>query len=282
MGCKNTDDNYIKFEHDKKIVLINKGSDFRCLDINGIASVDVTFQPLTNPYVAGSVLVNEHDDLRIISIDLDCGHEYRDYVTNFFAAGNPGRLTMKWGNNERYIDYKIADMDIDQNCVCRRLKVLLTLHCPDPYWNDMDDFGENLADTNRLLATPFVWLTDENYVVSYSKYSTQVALSNNGNVPIGVKLRIYATGTVLNPRINIGDEFIKVRAELNRNDILEISTVRRQKYVRLNGENILHRVDEESSFIELPVGTHTITWGADDGVQHMQIYVSRRWQYKGI
>ena len=224
------------------------------------------------------------DDARIISVEMHAPNHYRGQMIKMFGAGRPGRLTVNWGGTMRYIDYMVTDAQMVQETVAQNLKVFLTLRCPDVFFNDMSDFGENIAATMPLIIFPNLWYVDTGLVSDYKLFDSTVVLQNSGDAPIGLKLKITALkGNVLNPVIYLTERvYFRVYVQMLGNDVLEISTVRREKYVRLNGENILNKTDMSSTFFEIEPGVHKIYYNADDGMENMNVYLHRRPQYLGV
>lgn len=135
-----------------------------------------------------------------------------------------------------------------------------------------------------MIIFPNLWYIDDGFVTDYKRFESAVALENSGDVPIGLKLVITATkGSVLNPVIYLSESvYFRVYIPMKANDVLEISTVRREKYVRLNGENILNKTDMGSTFFEIAPGIHKVYYGSQDGMENMDIYLYRRPQYLGV
>ena len=256
----------------------------RVLNLAGIATSTTSFQTSANPYTPGEAVVGLHDDARIVSLALSAPKMYRAQMIRMFAAGQEGRMTVNWGGVMRFIEYVVQSSDILQNTVTRELQVLLTLRCPDVFFNDMNDFGENIAGVVPMIIFPNLWYIGDDFVTDYRLFESAAALENRGDVPIGIKLRVTAAnGTILNPVIYLSDSvYFRVFQRMNTNDVLEISTVRREKYVRLNGENILNRTDMSSTFFEIEPGVHKIYYDAEDGMENMNVFLYRRPQYLGV
>ena len=77
-------------------------------------------------------------------------------------------------------------------------------------------------------------------------------------------------------------ERIRLLGQYAPGDVIEISTEPRAKSVRLNGENIMHRLDRSSSFFGLAVGGNTVRYTADDGYSNMAMYIFFTPLYLGV
>lgn len=266
--------------------MCNVGSPYKILAVDGISNIETDFQALNSPYIAGETIINQTDNARRINVKLSVSCQYRKELIDFFKVGTRGRLTVKWTDSPRYVDYIVYPYKTEQSTVSDKVVLNLVLHCPNVYFNDLDDFGENLADKVKLYATPFVWLVGNGLVYDYAKYNREFAVTNTGDVPVGVYVRIKTKEYTLNPQIQLSDSiYVKVLVEMVAGDELEISTVINETqdvFVRFNGENILNRTDQLSTFFQLEVGTQSISYKAEDGGENMQVFLSRRFLYHNV
>ncbi len=275
---------YVIFETDYGIINTYESREIRVLSLDGITTVPTSIETSSNPYTPGGIITGTHQESRIIAIQLTAPNIYRAQMIKLFHTGRSGKLTVNWGGNMRYIEYVVQDAEIIQETIAKRLIINITLLCPDVYFNDMNDFGENIAAKVPLIIFPNLWYIDDGLMTDYKQFESAVALENNGDVPIGIKFNIKAMkGDVLNPIIYLSESvYFRVFVQMRTGDELEISTVRRGKYVKLNGNNVLNRIDMTSTFFEIAPGVHKVYYGAKDGMENMEIYLYRRPQYLGV
>ena len=223
------------------------------LGLEGTDTPPTSFQVSASPNIPGEVIINSQCDARHINIEMTAPKEQREELIRVFGTGREGRLVVNWGPNTRFIDYVVRSSSVVQETVARNLRVFLTLRCPDVYFNGMSDFGENIAARAPLIVFPNLWFIGDDLVTDYNLFDSGVALENVGDVPIGVRFTIKAAhGPVLNPVVYTSEDvFVKVYVHLRQNDVLDISTIRRDKHVRLNGDSILNKTDVSSTFFEI-------------------------------
>lgn len=127
-----------------------------------------------------------------------------------------------------------------------------------------------VAEHRQGTVTGMMVTTDSRYLV------------NGGDAAIGIRavLEAYA-GAVKNPWVTDGTSRVKVLAEMQVGDVVEISTVPGEKYVRLNGVNHM-LFDRDSEFFSVPVGVSEITVGADEGTDNLRSRVVYRRKYSGV
>ena len=275
---------YCVFETEHGVLNTRDNRDVRILSIDGLGTAAVDIETMHSPYAPGAMVIGKRQDVRVITMQLQAPKGYRPQMIKLFAPGREGKLTVNWGGRTRYIGYVVQDAEVMQESVTRRLTVDATLLCPDVYFNDMHDFGENIAAVVPLIAFPNLWYVDTGMVADYRRFESAVALQNDGDVPIGLKFNVRAAkGRVLNPVIYLSENvYFRVYVDMQPNDLLEISTVRRGKYVRLNGGNALNRTDMTSTFFEIEPGAHKVYYDAEDGMENMAIFLHRRPQYLGV
>ena len=275
---------YCIFETAHGVLNTFDNREVRVLLLENIGTTPTTLGTSYSPYVPGAVITGKHQEARLINLQIHAPNSYRPQMIRVFATGGEGRLIVNWGGQKRFIDYVVQESEIVQETIAKRLLINITLFCPDVYWNDMDDFGQNIAATVPLINFPNLWFTDSGLMSCHKMFESSVALENKGDVPIGIKFVIRASkGPVLNPVIFLSEDvFFRVYVRLEINDELEISTVRREKFVRLNGKNILNRVDMTSTFFEIAPGERKLYYDAADGLENMNIFLHRRPQYVGV
>jgi len=278
------DNAFVVFDTAHGTIDTNENRELRVLEIGGLSQPPASFQTVENPYIPGEVMISSHYSARIITVEITAPREYRGQLIKQFASGEKGRMTVVWGENMRYIDYVVQDAEVAQATIARDIRLFLKLRCPDVFFNDMHDFGENIAAIVPLIIFPNLWYIGDNLMSDFKRHESAVALENAGDVPIGLKFSVRAaTHAVLNPVIYLSEDvFFRVNVRMQPNDVLDISTVRREKQVLLNGVNILNQTDMRSTFFEIAPGRHTIYYGAEDGAENIEVFLYRRPQYWGV
>ncbi len=100
---------------------------------------------------------------------------------------------------------------------------------------------------------------------------------NDGQESTGMTIRFKALGTLSNPSLlNVNTyETLKVNIALSGGDIVEVSTHKRRKYVKLirGGveSNIFNLLDLSSTFLQLNVGDNLFGFDATAGLENLDI-----------
>lgn len=167
-----------------------------------------------------------------------------------------------------------------------------TILCPMPYLLSEDDFGKDVALIKGKFGFPYhsvVQSTQEGvykrgFVMGVYAFDKVVDITNDGDVTTYPRVVISASGTVENPRISIGQKFVRYVGTLQANDQLVIDFEQRPPRVTLNGQNAMNKVDRASSFtsFQIDVGDTTFEYDADSGENVMSVSLYYRKRYLGI
>lgn len=169
-----------------------------------------------------------------------------------------------------------------------------TILCANPYMQSESNFGKDIAEIVPMFAFPW-WsalpvesgslpITNEGAVVSVHTFAKSVDVTNDGDVPSGMRIVMRATGNVLNPSVRLGGGWVRIKKNLIQGDTVRMDVTSRPPVVTLNGENAMHLVDRESSILNLriDVGDTTLEYDADDGYQNLSVSVYWNKQYLGV
>ena len=105
------------------------------------------------------------------------------------------------------------------------------------------------------------------------EFSENVILNNDGDVDTYCKVVITARGEVVNPKIIIGDKYVRIIDIMEDSDVITIDFTANPPTVQKNGVNVIGNTDKTSSFIgmELAVGDTEVSFDADDGTNLMEV-----------
>ena len=180
-----------------------------------------------------------------------------------------------------------------------RLAIVVDLYCPDPYMLNIDNFGKNMAAYTPLFAFPWIITAKKvtglkrpyaglalgGRAAGYRTLHKEVALSNDGDVPTGVIIKFVATrGPVSNPKITRTGtgQFMRVKVEMAKGDVLVIDTNERHQIVELNGVNCYQRVDRRSEPFQLDVGENYLEYAADTNYVNLDVNIYYTPKYLGV
>lgn len=154
---------------------------------------------------------------------------------------------------------------------------LMQLYCPNPFWVDDYETSEEIITWIGGLSFPLK--LPARFAMAGPKI---VNIYNEGDVDTPIKLEIYGTAT--NPKVinRSTGEFIKVNRTLLSGDVLTVTTEFGNKRVELNGENVFHYIDLESTFFNLQAGDNVIELTTEDVTDNANIKITYRNRYLGV
>ena len=274
----------LKFTFAQNERLIETGEDFKILGYDGLAASDYETMSVASPFLSGDTVISKRVLPRYITATIDCHIENREFVVRFFKPQMDGQLTVAFNGIERRIGYMVDGFKIiPDNVYFDIMTFTVRLRCPEPYFRHMTDFGQNIAALTALEIFPFAWETETLWFPDYRQFDTSTLIRNQGDAVIGLKLNLFSRGNVRNPFIVMGDgQRMEIFTEMAIGDQLFINTNPRHKSVFLNSTNIIHRVSRNSVFVRLLPGDNTLTYGAEIGLQHLDVRLFFTPLYLGI
>lgn len=171
--------------------------------------------------------------------------------------------------------------------IYNRLDLTVTFMFESPYWKSYDDYGKDIASITGKIAFPYISKTSGSYkglTGGIFNYDKLVHIYNNGDVPTYCRAVIKATGSVLNPSLIIGDQYVKVYDTMQSGDEIEMDFTNLPPTVKKNGENWIGHCDRLSNFADMIInlGEVVIAYNADDGDKYLQVYFYYNELYSAI
>lgn len=167
-----------------------------------------------------------------------------------------------------------------------------TVLCPMPYLLSEDNFGKDVASVTAKFGFPYHSVVQSTPAGVYKRgfamgvydFNRTVDIQNDGDVTTFPRVVIRADGTVENPKIGIGDKFVRFVDTLKQGDELVIDFEQRPPRVTLNGQNAINKVDRASSFtsFQIEAGDTTFEYDADSGENVMSVSLYYWKRYLGI
>lgn len=167
-------------------------------------------------------------------------------------------------------------------------QVLVQLYAPGPYWRDV-------AETVKYLST---WIGDLQFPISipaegiefgHKAQSLIVNALNPGDAPCGMRVELTADATVVNPYLfNVyTGEKIRVKQTLSAGDKLIVNTELGAEAVTLaqgRAETSVWNwldVPDAADFIQLDPGDNFLRYGADSGMDNLEMSIYYTPKYLG-
>ena len=270
-----------------KSLSVGTGGELPLLGISGIAAADFEVDIESGGSLDGGYISGARISQRAVTVSTHTGferpEELRSRLIRMFRPDVDTVVTVNRCGTVRWITGRCTEVRVTEENMYTPARVEIYFVCPQPYFRDPDDFGEDIARHIDRTIIPFV-IPRSGFVPAVLGQKSSVTLTNSGDVACGLRARIEITGPVTAPAIinTVTGEHIRLLGDFAAGDVIEISTEPRAKSVRLNGRNIMHRLDRASAFFSLAVGENTVRYTADDGYGNMAMYIFFTPLYLGV
>lgn len=218
----------------------------------------------------------------------------RQRVIRFFNPKYTYEVHLTYMGRTRWCKGEQIGFKASEGNIHKKPELDWTILCANPYLLSEGDFGKDIAQIVPMFGFPFVsFLPEEDgsapgapvgFLWSMHEFSQQVDISNDGDVPSGMRVIIRASGNVTNPLVKIGAGYIRVITPMHEGDEIVMDASSRPPKVTMNGENAMQKLDRNSSILDMVIqpGDTTIEYDADDGYQNMSVTVKFNKQYLGV
>lgn len=262
---------------------------FTLTDVDGFTTVTSSLAAVTVPTVDGDIITNIQAQPRTVGLYLrlkqSAGIEAaKRYILQYVKPKLSGTIQLTRDNGDpiqlQGIVEAIELPRFEQGCT-----MLVTLHCSQPFWEDVDFVVQMISQIIDLHYFPIDQggLAFPTAGVPFGAYDTDLTrqVENAGDVETGCVITIVALGDVTNPRIANTEtgEFIGITDTLAGNDSVVICTIKGQKTITKNGENIIDKITAGSTFLQIGIGTNEFTITADSGIEYVYFTLTYKQKY---
>lgn len=165
-------------------------------------------------------------------------------------------------------------------------KITLSIYCPQPYWEDAAYLVETISEYIDMLCFPREGQYFPIIGRPFGAIDTDLTktFTNTSDTSVGMLISIVALAEVVKPRISCdtGEQagwYMQLNVTLKENDKVEISTVKGEKYIKINGaetyngESILNSLDwHGNDWLQIETGANTFSITTDGGATNSNLY----------
>lgn len=257
---------------------------FQIVDIDGITLADVSVSSASIADGDGDVINAQSINPRSVTFTIQVRQGVnpeacKRYVSNFVKPKQPGSLFLSYRDRDMVLSGIIQSVSMPR--FSNAVAMQFVLYCSQPLWENelaITSVISGMIDLHRWEIVPKF---NADIVMGELMEANTSDVINDGDVAIGMKIQIVALGTVVNPRImrEETEEYFRVNVTMGEKDELTICTVRGEKTVDLNGENIIELVDRDSIWLQLEPGRNRLVIDDDNGGVYMQVTLTARERY---
>ena len=208
---------------------------------------------------------------------------------NYIKNGKYIKIYFQNGARNVWVEGRVETIETDLFSMQELVQV--SIICPYPWWQDVEEAINSLNTVKSLFHFPFYTVEP----IPFSTYETIQVLNliNKGDIPGGITIEIFARGIVNNPLIynRETNEYIGFGSEdrlfqMIPGDKIVVTTHPNNKKVKLirNAEetNIFNCLRQGSKFLQLASGDNVFTFTADEGHEYMDIQFKHYSNYEGV
>lgn len=277
-----------------KIIIRGKTLEFNAksgllpLSVEGIQGADPDVKVSTLAQLDGGYIESDKISKRLITITVvpttySAVEKLRQKIIDTIIPHEEAELLITRNGRTRSIKgYLSGQITVSKSKASWTRAYKFTFVCPQPYLLDETEQEIVFRQVVPLWTFPYNSMVGAGTVTGMMVTTDARYLVNGGDADIGIKATIEAwAGAAANPWISDGTSKVKVNVSMAVGDVVEISTVPGEKYVRLNGVNYMF-FDRNSEFFSVPVGVSEISVGADEGIDNLRTNVTYRRKYSGV
>lgn len=287
-----------------KLTLINKNNQVLDLLYNrdkfilsgaeGLHGIETEIAESETPYTDGATIESVKALPRGIELTFTLRGEVRASIDYFTSIVKSKQLvTLREVDGERDITIKGIATIPPYSRMLQTCKIVLTVYCGQPYWEDINHVIETISEYIDLLYFPQAgqYFTEIGRPFGVIDTGLTKNVINKSDTTVGMLISLVAMGEVSKPRISCSTGaqngwYMQFNITLQTNDELEVNTVKGQKYITINGkdtingEPILNYLEwYGEDWLQLETGINTFSVTTDGGATNSELRFSL--SYKG-
>ena len=203
----------------------------------------------------------------------------RRAALSFFNAKFEYKIYITYMGVTRWCEGKIYKFDLPSRNVNRTMTMTVTFLCPNPFLKSYDNFGKNIASVMGMCAFPYLCSitegTPQGITGGRFNFAQVIVLENDGDVETFCKAVFTAKGEVVNPKLTVNGNYVRVIDTMQEGDVIIIDFTKNPPTVQKNGANYIGHCDRTSAFddMALVVGDSEIAFDADTGSNLLDVSI---------
>lgn len=276
-------------KNNETLDLLNN-SHFVLTNCEGLRGIDIDIQDVSSPYLDGTIIEGVKALPRGISMTFKLIPDIKTSIDAFTSIVKSKQyVTLQLTENNETITIKGIATIPPYTRMASMCEIQLDIYCNQPYWEDLDRVIGEISMFVNLMYFPITgqWFTIEGRPFGALDVDATKTFTNDGDVSVGMNILITALDEILNPCIacSTGEQagwYMYLNVTLDPNDVVEINTVRGNKYIKINGQStykgkaVLSYLNfEGTDWLQLETGDNTFNVGEfNDGavIPNNEIY----------
>ena len=279
----------LKVENDRGNTLeLTNNPNYTVFKIEGLNPPHATINSSVNTTTDGSNINSVRLENRNIVIYMTMEGDIEANRINLYKYF-PVKKTVKlyFSNESRDIFIEGTVEIIECDLFSQKQVAQISIICPKPYFKDVENLVTTFSDVSSLFEFPFS-ITKSGVEISAITTNQRRSIINTGDIETGVIIKLFATGTVVNPVIY--DVLKRTQLKLNFNmlasDTVVINTNVGEKSIELIRDGVTYNamgyMTQDSTWFKIEAGDNVFTYDADSGNSNLQITFTTSILYSGV
>lgn len=279
----------LKVENDRGDFLeLTNNSKYTVYKIEGLnppqATINASVNTTTDGSNINSVRLGNRNIVIYTTIDGDV-EANRINLYRYFPVKKTVKLYFNNGTRNIYIEGTVELIECD--LFTTKQVAQISLVCPKPYFKDVDNLITTFGDVVNLFEFPFK-IPKTGVEISSVSTNQRRKIINTGDVETGVLIKLFATGTVVNPVIYdvLNRTQLKLNFTMLPSDTIMINTNVGEKSIELIRDgvttNAMGYMAQDSAWFILEAGDNIYTYDADSGNSNLQLTFTTSILYSGV
>lgn len=203
----------------------------------------------------------------------------------YFPVKKNVKLYFKNESRNIYIEgnVELIECDLFTNKQITQISII----CPKPYFKDVQNLITTFGDVSPMFEFPFS-ISKTGVEISSVTVNQRRSIINTGDVETGVIIKLFCTGTVVNPVIY--DVLKRTQLKLNftmlASDTIVINTNVGEKSIELIRDGVTYNamgyMAQDSRWFVMEAGDNVFTYDADSGNSYLQLTFTTSILYSGV
>ena len=279
----------LKVENDRGNTLeLTNNPKYKVFKIEGLNPPHATINSSVNTTTDGSSINSVRLENRNIVIyttiegDVEAN---RINLYKYFPAKKTVKLYFSNESRKIYIEgtVELIECDLFSNKQIAQISII----CPKPYFKDVENLVTIFSDVSSMFEFPFS-ISKAGVEISTIGTNQRRSIINTGDIETGVIIKLFATGTVVNPVIYdvLKRTYLKLNFTMLASDTVVINTNVGEKSIELIRDGVTYNamgyMAQDSTWFVIEAGDNVFTYDADSGNSNLQLTFTTAILYSGV
>lgn len=279
----------LKVENDRGNTLeLTNNPNYTVFKIEGLNPPHATINSSVNTTTDGSSINSVRLENRniVIYVTMEGDVEAnRINLYKYFPVKKTVKLYFSNKSRDIYIEgtVELIECDLFSNKQVAQISII----CPRPYFKDVENLVTVFSDVSAMFEFPFS-ISKAGMEISTIGTNQRRSIINNGDIETGVIIKLFATGTVVNPVIYdvLKRTSLKLNFTMLASDTIVINTNVGEKSIELIRDGVSYNamgyMAQDSTWFILEAGDNVFTYDADSGNSNLQLTFTTAILYSGV